>query len=204
MARLQEVVERSGLSIREILSQAVDFAWHVEMSGELSGRHNAADSQPGATPINNASKTPAVMPSEGSERPLAQVELGDVVLLKKPYNPSRRAGDRQVGPFPLGIVAEIIHVLPDGRTRNVSLYLYDPLRREMFLGPNAIPEYVDYHCSEFELYKRASEQGYIPLVPRDQWARTPGIAGPHPDEPRGESYGADDFFPGDTGLEEPK
>ena len=117
--------------------------------------------------MNNGRKTPAVMPSEGSERPLAQVELGDVVLLKKPYKPSLRA-ERQAGPFPLGIVAEIIHVLPDGRTRNVSLYLYNPERHEIFLGPNGIPEYVDFHCSELELYKRANEQGYIPLVPREK------------------------------------
>ena len=75
MVRLHQVSDRSGLSIREILSQAIDFAWHVEMSGELSGRYNATDTQRGTTPMNNGSKTPAVMPSEGSERPLAQVEL---------------------------------------------------------------------------------------------------------------------------------
>ena len=43
MARLQEVSHRSGLSYREILSQAVDFAWHVEMSGELRVGYNATD-----------------------------------------------------------------------------------------------------------------------------------------------------------------
>jgi hypothetical protein len=169
MSRLREVAERSRLTYAEILSQAIDFAWHVEMSDELSGAYNASNTQRGATPVNNGRKTPAVMPAEGSERPLAEVELGDIVLLKKPYNPSRRAGDRQAGPFPLGIVAEIIQVLPDGRTRNASLYLYDPERREIFLGPNSIPEYVDFHCSELALYKRASEQGYIPLVPKHQW-----------------------------------
>ena len=50
MARLHEVSQRSGLSIREILSQAIDFAWHVEMSGELSGGYDATDTQRGPTP----------------------------------------------------------------------------------------------------------------------------------------------------------
>lgn len=96
--------------------------------------------------------------------PLAQVELADIVRLREPYYPAYGAGDRQRGPFSFGIVAEILSTFPDGRTRTVSLYLYDPERKEIFLGPNKIPEFVDYHCSEIELYKRASEQGYIPLV----------------------------------------
>jgi hypothetical protein len=53
--------------------------------------------------------------------------------------------------------------------------LYDPERREIFLGPNGVPEFVDHHCSEFELYKRATDQGYTPLVPRDEWIRSPGF-----------------------------
>ena len=53
MTRLQEVAQRSGLSIREILSQAVDFAWHVEISGELDPPSNASDTQRGTPPINN-------------------------------------------------------------------------------------------------------------------------------------------------------
>jgi hypothetical protein len=74
---------------------------------------------------------------ENLDRGLAQVELADVVRLKKPYGLKI---DRQMGPFGFGIVAEILTVLPDGRTRNVSLYLYDPERKEIFLGPNGIPE----------------------------------------------------------------
>ena len=35
LARLDEVREQSRLSVREILEQAIDFAWHVQMSGEL-------------------------------------------------------------------------------------------------------------------------------------------------------------------------
>ena len=53
MARLQEVAQRSGLSIREILSEAIDFAWHVEMSGELDPPYNGSDTQPVTVPINN-------------------------------------------------------------------------------------------------------------------------------------------------------
>jgi hypothetical protein len=71
------------------------------------------------------------------DRELARVELADIVRLRKPYGLKI---DRQKGPFTFGIVAEILTVLPDGRTRNVSLYLYDPERREIFLGPNGIPE----------------------------------------------------------------
>jgi len=98
---------------------------------------------------------------ENLDRRLAQVELADIVRLKKPYG---LMIDRHKGPFGFGIVAEILTVLPDGRTRNVSLYLYDPERKEIFLGPNGIPEFVDFHCSEIELYKRATDLGYSPLV----------------------------------------
>jgi hypothetical protein len=71
------------------------------------------------------------------DRELPWVELADIVRLKKPYGLKI---DRQKGPFTFGIVAEILTVLPDGRTRDVSLYLYDPGRKEIFLGPNGIPE----------------------------------------------------------------
>jgi len=108
--------------------------------------------------------TPMDTAGESSERPPAHVELGDIVQLYKPYHPVRGL-DRQRGPFGFGIVAEILSTLPDGRTRNVSLYLYDPDRREIFMGPNGIPEFVDCHCSEFRLYKRATEMGYLPTDP---------------------------------------
>jgi hypothetical protein len=97
------------------------------------------------------------------EKPLAQVALGDIVRLYKPYCPVPSL-DRQRGPFGFGIVAELLTALPGGQTRNVSLYLYDPARREIFLGPNGVPEFVDHHGSEFELYKRAEDMGYCPLV----------------------------------------
>ena len=94
---------------------------------------------------------------------LPQVSLGDIVRLKQPYEPVRGT-DRQAGPFGYGIVAEILTVLPDGRVRNVSLYLYDPGRRELFMGPHDVPEFVDCHGSEYMLYKRAADMGYTPLV----------------------------------------
>ena len=62
-------------------------------------------------------------------------------------------------------MAVLLTVLEDGRVRSASLYLYDPARKELFMGPNGIPEFVDCHGSEFELYKRAEDMGYAPLVP---------------------------------------
>lgn len=100
----------------------------------------------------------------GEDPPLPVVALADIVRLRVPYY-SVRGQDRQAGPFGFGIVAELLTVFPDGRVRNASLYLYDPARRELFLGPNGIPEFVDCHGSEFELYKRAEDDGYTPLVP---------------------------------------
>ena len=100
----------------------------------------------------------------GEDPPLPVVALADIVRLRVPYQPLR-GQDRQAGPFGFGIVAELLTVLPDGRVRNASLYLYDPARRELFLGPNGIPEFVDCHGSEFELYKRAEDDGYTPLLP---------------------------------------
>jgi hypothetical protein len=102
--------------------------------------------------------------TDGEDPPLPVVALADIVRLREPYQPLR-GQDRQAGPFGFGIVAELLTALPCGRVRNASLYLYDPARRELFLGPNGIPEFVDCHGSEFELYKRAEDQGYTPLVP---------------------------------------
>jgi hypothetical protein len=104
--------------------------------------------------------------------PLPAVALADIVRLRVPYQPVR-GQDRQRGPFEFGIVAELLTVLPDGTVRNASLYLYDPARRELFMGPNGIPEFVDCHGSEFELYKRANEMGYTPLTPPAFFTPTP-------------------------------
>ncbi len=108
----------------------------------------------------------------GEDPPLPAVALADIVRLRQAYRPCRGL-DRQRGPFGFGIVAELLTVLPDGRVRSASLYLYDPARRELFLGPNGIPEFVDCHGSEFELYKRAEDMGYTPVVPPPYFTPNP-------------------------------
>jgi hypothetical protein len=108
----------------------------------------------------------------GNGPPLPSVALADIVRLRAPYQPVR-GQDRQRGPFGFGIVAELLTVLPDGTVRNASLFLYDPTRRELFMGPNGIPEFVDCHGSEFELYKRAGEMGYTPLASAPFFTPTP-------------------------------
>jgi hypothetical protein len=82
-------------------------------------------------------------------RDLARVELADIVRLKKPF--VYKIG-RQKVPFTFGIVAEIVAVLPDGRPRNVALYLYDPERKEVSIGPDGIPDFIDVHCSVIERF----------------------------------------------------
>jgi hypothetical protein len=107
--------------------------------------------------------------------PLPVVTLADIVRLRDPYQPVR-GQDRQRGPFGFGIVAELLTVRPDGSVQRASLYLYDPARRELFMGPNGIPEFVDCHGSEFELYKRADDMGYTPVVPFADYFRDPDPA----------------------------
>ena len=50
LARLDEVRERSRLRVREILEQAIDFAWHVQMSGELDRRPEAPRAESASAP----------------------------------------------------------------------------------------------------------------------------------------------------------
>jgi hypothetical protein len=85
------------------------------------------------------------------------LELADIVEL-------RVACETPQGSFRFGIVAEIVSTHPNGEVQEVSLYLYDPVRKTIFLGPNWIPEYVDCDVSEMLLYKRARDDGYDPLV----------------------------------------
>jgi hypothetical protein len=102
-------------------------------------------------------------------RDLARVELGDIVRLKEPF--VEKIGRQKVS-FTFGIVAEIVATLPDGRTRNVCLYLYDPERKEIAFEPNGVPESVDFHCSEIELYRRATDSWWMtsPAVSRTKEA----------------------------------
>jgi hypothetical protein len=58
----------------------------------------------------------------------------------------------------------VLPVHADGTVGEASLYLYESKTRQILLGPNNIPEYVDFRAMEFELYKRATDDGYIPLV----------------------------------------
>lgn len=45
LRRLDEVREHRRSSIREILAQAIDFAWHVQMSGELDRRPESSENR---------------------------------------------------------------------------------------------------------------------------------------------------------------
>jgi hypothetical protein len=50
LTRLDEVCGQSRLSVRELLEQAIDFAWHVQMSGELDRRPEAPRAESASTP----------------------------------------------------------------------------------------------------------------------------------------------------------
>ena len=87
------------------------------------------------------------------------VELGGVVRLKELY---RKGRGKKVIEYRYGIVVEILHVTPRGKVRNVSCHLYTAAGR-IYLGPNSIPEFVDFFAAEYELYHRAKDMGYMPL-----------------------------------------
>jgi hypothetical protein len=95
------------------------------------------------------------------ESKFLDVELGDVVRLKEPY---KKGYGKKVVLYRYGIVVEILQVTPRGKVRNVSLHLYTEDAR-IYLGPNQIPEFVDHYAGEYELYHRAKESGYTPLLP---------------------------------------
>jgi hypothetical protein len=88
------------------------------------------------------------------------VALGDIVRFKEPYR--TRAGNA-TQEYRYGIVVEILQVTPAGKVRNISAHLYTGDGR-IYLGPNHVPEYVDFFAAEYELYKRATDMGYTPLV----------------------------------------
>lgn len=103
--------------------------------------------------------------AESSEQLPPAVALGDIVRLKKPYAVGSKLYGQQGAVFTHGIVAEILDRMPDGRPRSVSLYLYSPRTRQIYLGPNDIPEFVDQTHTEYTLHKRATEMGYLPTDP---------------------------------------
>jgi hypothetical protein len=88
------------------------------------------------------------------------VELGDIVRFKEAY---RTRVNRSEQLYRYGIVVELLQVTPRGKVRNVSCHLYTA-EGQIYLGPNAIPQYVDFYASEYLLYKRAKDMGYVPLV----------------------------------------
>lgn len=111
---------------------------------------------------------------------------GDIVKLKQPYKPADfpQAKDPDWGGFAYGIVVEILEtqLLVNGEAygnpypRRVSLNLYDA-SGQLMIEPSfveaglCIPSYVDFHLSELELYKIASESGYIPVPDPPDWTQ---------------------------------
>ena len=109
---------------------------------------------------------------------------GDIVKLKEPYKPADfpQARNPDWLGFAYGIVVEILstQMIVNGEAygnqhpRNVSLNLYDATG-QMMIEPTfveaalCIPTYVDFHVSELELYKIASETGYIPVASPPDW-----------------------------------
>ena len=109
---------------------------------------------------------------------------GDIVKLKEPYKPADfpQAKNPDWPGFGYGIVVEILstQMIVNGEAygnqhpRNVSLNLYDATG-QMMIEPTfveaglCIPTYVDFHVSELELYKIASETGYIPVASPLDW-----------------------------------
>ena len=111
---------------------------------------------------------------------------GDIVKLKEPYKPADFPQARNLDwpGFGYGIVVEILstQMIVNGEAygnqhpRNVSLNLYDAtgqlMIEPMFVEAGlCIPTYVDFHVSELELYKIASETGYIPVASPPDWAQ---------------------------------
>lgn len=100
--------------------------------------------------------------AEESPLPEPELSLGNVVKLKQPY---RVGHGQQVREFVFGVIAEHVGHNAWGHPV-VSLYLYDADGR-LFLGPNSIPEFVDFPAAEFVLWKVAAEPGYAVVNPPD-------------------------------------
>lgn len=85
-----------------------------------------------------------------------RLALGNIVKLNRLYE--------KIGPkegYQFGIIAEQIGTNAFGRFM-VSLFLYDE-KGHLYMGPNQIPNFVDFCESEFTLYKVATEMGYTPV-----------------------------------------
>jgi hypothetical protein len=97
---------------------------------------------------------------EPYDKEFPDVELGDIVRFHEPYTKRANKTDEE---YRYGIVVEILQITPRGKVRNVSCHLYSA-DGKIYLGPNDIPQYVDFYAKEYVLYKRAKDMGYIPLV----------------------------------------
>ena len=112
------------------------------------------------------------------------ITTGDLVKLKAAYKPADfpQAKDPDWLGFTYGIVVKILEtqLVVNGETygggypRRISLHLYDE-RGQLMIEPSFIagglfiPSYVDFHLSELELYKIASESGYLPVPEPPDW-----------------------------------
>ncbi|MEL6854675.1 MAG: hypothetical protein AAFO83_06145 [Cyanobacteria bacterium J06607_13] len=113
------------------------------------------------------------------------LKTGDIVKLKMPYKPAGfpQVKDPNWSGFVYGIVVEILatQMVVNGETyggsdhpRRVSLHLYDT-QGQLMIEPSfveaglLIPSYVDFHLSELELYKIASESGYLVVQEPPDW-----------------------------------
>ena len=112
------------------------------------------------------------------------LKTGDIVKLKAQYKPADfpQAKDPDWSGFTYGIVVEILEtqMVVNGETygsgypRRVSLHLYDA-SGQLMIEPDfaedglCIPSYVDFHLSELELYKIATESGYLPVPEPPDW-----------------------------------
>lgn len=113
------------------------------------------------------------------------LKTGDIVKLKKPYKPADfpQAKAPDWNGFAYGIVVEILEtqMVVNGETyggsghpRRVSLHLYDT-NGQLMIEPSFveadlfIPSHVDFHLSELELYKIASESGYLVVQEPPDW-----------------------------------
>jgi hypothetical protein len=85
---------------------------------------------------------------------MTQISVGDIVKLKEPYSVEETRKS-----YEYGIVVEHLD------SKSVSLHLFDKTG-QLYIYPSyvekglMIPTYVDFHCVELELYKKAKELGY--------------------------------------------
>jgi hypothetical protein len=79
---------------------------------------------------------------------VTQVDLSDVVRLRKPFYEYGRFG-KEV--YTHGIVTDIVSRDRDGRAERVCLHVYNPETRMIALMPNGEPDYLDFHRDEFDV-----------------------------------------------------